>query len=129
MLKQKCSRRSGWENCRHDQKSTSETLKCEGDVDSFFWKGIVHYEFVPRGETVNKEFYEYLNVLKCLREAVRRKRPEASTKNTWMLHHGNAPAHESLLNREFLPKHEKTVVPQPPYSSDLVPADFSCSRS
>jgi len=56
MLKQKCSRRSGWENCRHDQKkSTSESLKCEGVVDSFFyWKGIVHYDFVPRGKTVNK---------------------------------------------------------------------------
>jgi len=23
----------------------------------FEWKGIVHHEFVPRGETVNKEFY------------------------------------------------------------------------
>ena len=34
----------------------------------FYWKGIVHYEFFPRGETVNKEFY--LNVLKHLREAV-----------------------------------------------------------
>ena len=31
---------------------------------------IVHYEFVPCGETVNKELY--LNVLKRLREEVRR---------------------------------------------------------
>ena len=34
----------------------------------FYWKGIVHHEFVPRGETVNKEFY--LKVMKRLREAV-----------------------------------------------------------
>ena len=88
----------------------------------FYWKGIVHYEFVPRGETVNKEFY--LNVLKRLREAVRRKRPEAWTNNTWMLHHDNAPAHASLLIREFLTKHEKTLEPQLPYSPDLAPADF-----
>ena len=91
------------------------------------WKGIVHYEFVPRGETVNKHFY--LNVLKRLRVAVRRKSPEAWTNNTWMLHYDNAPAHASLLIREFLTKHETTVVPQTPYSPDLVPADFSCSHS
>ena len=72
--------------------------------------------------TVNKEFY--LNVLKRFREAVRRKRLEACTNNTWMLHHDNAPAHASLLIREFLTKHETTVVPQPPYSPDLAPADF-----
>jgi hypothetical protein len=30
----------------------------------------------------------------------------------------------SLLIREFVVKHETTVVPQPPYSPDLVPADF-----
>jgi len=57
----------------------------------FDWEGIVHYEFITHGETVNKEFY--LNILKCLREAVQRKRPEAWTNNTWMLHHDNAPAH------------------------------------
>jgi transposase len=42
----------------------------------------------------------------------------------WMLHHDNAPAHVSLLIREFLFKNETTVVPQPPYSSDLAPVDF-----
>jgi len=41
-----------------------------------------------------------------------------------MLHHDSAPARASLLIREFLTKHETTVVPQPPYSPDLAPADF-----
>jgi len=51
------------------KKNMSGSLKREGDVDSFFYlKGIVHYEFVPCGEAVSKEFY--LNVLKHLREAV-----------------------------------------------------------
>jgi transposase len=88
----------------------------------FDWKGVVHHEFVPRGETVNKEFY--LKVMKRLREAVRRKRPEAWTNKTWMLHHDNAPPHTSLLIREFLAKQETIVVPQPPYSPALAPADF-----
>jgi transposase len=42
----------------------------------------------------------------------------------WMLHHDNAPAHASLLIREFLFKNETTVVLQPPYSSDLASADL-----
>jgi len=41
-----------------------------------------------------------------------------------VLHHDNAPAHVSFLIHEFLTKHETTVVPQPPYSPDLAPADF-----
>jgi len=124
MLKQKCSRRSGWENCRPDQKKHVRVAQMWRWCALFFfdWKGIVHYEFVPCGETVNKHFY--LNVLKRLRVAVRRKRPEVWTNNTWMLHHDNAPAHASLLIREFLTKHEMTVVPQPPYTPDLAPADF-----
>ena len=55
---------------------------------------------------------------------MRRKRSEAWTNNTWMLRHENAPAGASLLIREFLKKHEMTVVPQPPYSPDLAPADL-----
>jgi hypothetical protein len=43
-------------------------------------KGIVHHEFVTHGETVSKEFY--LKVMKHLRGAVRRKRPEVWTNKT-----------------------------------------------
>ena len=88
----------------------------------FDWQGVIHYEFVPRGQTVNKEFY--LTVLKRLREAVRWKRPQLWTNQSWVLHHDNAPAHSSFLVRNFLAKNETTVVPQPPYSPDLAPADF-----
>ena len=31
---------------------------------------------------------------------------------------------DALLIRDFLTKHETTVVPQPPYAPDLAPADF-----
>ena len=36
--------------------------------------GLVHHEYVPRGQTVHKEFYK--TVLQRLRDAVRRHRPE-----------------------------------------------------
>jgi hypothetical protein len=65
----------------------------------------------------------YLEVLKCLRENVRRKRPQLWGKNPWFLHYENTPAHASLLIRDFLAN--TTVLPQPPCSLDLAPADLS----
>ena len=41
-----------------------------------------------------------------------------------MLHHDNAPAHASLLIRNYLAKYKISVVPHPTYSPDLAPADF-----
>ena len=55
---------------------------------------------------------------------MRRKRPELWENQTWLLHHDNAPAHASLLIRSYLAKHQKSVVPHPPYSPDLAPAEF-----
>jgi len=40
----------------------------------FDMEGIVHYEYVPQGQTVNQQFY--LQVLTRLRLAVSRKRPQ-----------------------------------------------------
>jgi transposase len=42
----------------------------------------------------------------------------------FVLQHDNVPAHSSFLVRGFLAKHATTVLPQPPYSPDLAPADF-----
>jgi len=91
-------------------------------VAFFDWKGIVHHEFVSHGQMVNKQLYQ--EVLTRLGDAVRRKRPELLENQTWMLHHDNAPAHASLLIRIYLAKHQTSVVPHPPYSPDLVPAEF-----
>ena len=88
----------------------------------FEWKGVVHHEFVPRGQMVNKQFYQ--EVLARLRDAVLRKRPELWENQTWMLHHDNAPTDASLLIRSYLAKHQTSVVLLPPYSPDLAPADF-----
>ena len=88
----------------------------------FYWKGMVHHEFVPRGQMVNKQLYR--EVLARLRDAVRRKRSELWENPAWMLHHDNAPAHASLLIHSYLAKYQTSVVPHPPYSPDLDPPDF-----
>ena len=65
--------------------------------------GIIHYEFVPNGQTVHQVFY--LEVLKGLREKVRRKQPEIFANKSWILHHNNATAHTALSMRGILAHH------------------------
>jgi transposase len=89
---------------------------------SFDCEGIIHHEFLLQDQTVNKEYY--LKVMQRLRGAVRRKRSEMWRGKKWLLHHDDAPVHSSLLIHDFLIKHEMKIVPQPPCSPDLAPADF-----
>ena len=67
--------------------------------------------------TVNQVYY--LEVLKRLCEKVRRKRPELFAKNSWILHHGNAPAHTALSMREVLATKQITVLEHPAYSPEI----------
>ncbi|UYV60468.1 PHKG1 [Cordylochernes scorpioides] len=88
----------------------------------FDCRGVVHHEFLPQGRTVNKEYY--LQVMRNLREAIRQKCPDLWKNKNWLLHHDNAPAHTSLLVRNFLAKNNTLMMLQPPYSPDLAPCDF-----
>ena len=83
---------------------------------------LVHHKYVPRGQTVNKEFYK--RALQCLRDAVPRHCPEKWDSGKWILHHDNVPAHRVVTTNEFLAKHNIPSFPYPPYSPDLAPCDF-----
>jgi len=72
----------------------SATYVVDNKVRELELRGIVHYEFVKTGQRVNQVYY--LEVLKRTREKVRRKRAELFANNSWILHHGNAPAHTAL---------------------------------
>jgi hypothetical protein len=65
----------------------------------------------PPGQTVNGKFY--CEVFKQLRESIRHKRPDKWKNNNWFLHHDNAPAHTSLVVRQFLVSKNTTVSPPP----------------
>ena len=82
--------------------------------------GVVHKEFVPPGQSVNAAFYK--KVLERLHRSVKRKRPEIASR--WKLHHDNAPAHTAFVVTSFLTRIGVEVLPQPPYSPDVSPADF-----
>jgi len=47
----------------------------------------------------------------------------------WFVHHDNAPAHTALSGQQFLAKNKMTVIPHPPYSSDLATCDFFPART
>jgi fatty acid-binding protein DegV len=68
-------------------------------ITFFDIKGIVHFEFIPQGQTVNQA--HYMEILKQLHEAVHRKRSELQP-NNWILHHDNAPTNRMLSVKQLL---------------------------
>jgi transposase len=66
----------------------------------------------------------YIDVLRSLRDAVRKKRHEKWRINSWFLLHHNAPAHRSVLVKDFLANSNVTTLERPPYSRDLPSAEF-----
>jgi len=82
------------------KENKNEKIKNQNHANLFFdSQGVVQKEFVPQGQTVNKQYY---HVLEQLRKRVHRVRPGIA--DTWMLHHDNAPCHTAISLNEFLAK-------------------------
>jgi hypothetical protein len=69
-------------------------------------KDIVHFEFISEDQTVNQAYY--VEILKRLHEALRRKRLELWS-NDWILHHDSASARKVLPN-SFWPKNPLLII-------------------
>jgi len=82
----------------------------------------VHKEFVPPGQTANQQFY--LQLLKILRDSLRKKRPEIWSSGDWFFHHDSATVHTALSVQQLVANNNMTVTTHPPYSPDLAPCDF-----
>ena len=70
----------------------------------------------------------YQDVLQRLHEKIRKKRLELLRKNSWFLHHDNAPALAALSIRWFCAINHMTALPHPPYSPALVPSSVFFSK-
>ena len=71
---------------------------------------------------MNKEIYT--DILRRLRDAIRRKRLEKSRTSSWSLLHDNAPAHRSVLVKDCSAKNDVITWRINPYSPDLAPVYF-----
>jgi hypothetical protein len=91
---------------------------------NFRLPGIVHYQFIPEGKPVNKEMYTDIH---RLRDAVRKQHPAKWRNISLLIFHDNAPAHRSVLFKDFLTKSDDTALEHTPHSPDTSPADFICS--
>jgi len=84
-------------------------------------KGIVLFEFITQGKSVNQIYY--VQILKWLRETVCRERPELCPTD-WILYYDNGPVHKALPVKQFLAQKSITEMEHPPSSPDLAWKEF-----
>ena len=66
----------------------------------------------------------YIDILRHLSDAVRRKHPEKCRISSWFLLHDNDPVHRSVLVKDFPANNNVTTLEHLLYSPNLAPADF-----
>jgi len=66
----------------------------------------------------------YTDVVRCLKDAVRRKLPEKWRTSIWFLLHDDTAAHQPVLVKDFFAENNVTTLDHSPYPPDLAPADF-----
>ena len=96
---------------------------------SVWWdfKGIFHFEFVPRNQTIISNVY--CRQLMKLDKEIKEKRSGMDTRKGVIFHQDNARPHTSLTTRKKLLESGWEVMPHPSYSPDLALSDYNLFRS
>jgi len=99
------------------QKSVGKVLA------SIFWdqNGIVLIDYLPKGQTINVEYY--LSLLVQLKNILKEKCRGKVTKVVLFLH-DSAPAHRAHVTQKKLACLGFHCLDHPPHSPDLAPSDY-----
>lgn len=84
--------------------------------------GVIHYNFLNRGETINAE--RYCTEIDTMHQKLHQKHPALVNRKGPILLHDNAKPHVSRMTLKKLEELGYEVLPHPPYSPDLSPTDF-----
>jgi len=89
-------------------------------LPSIFWDqgGILLIDYLPKGQTINAEYYSSLLVK--LKDILKEKRRGKVTKGVLFLH-DNAPAHRPLVTQKKLAYLGFHCLDHPAYSPDVAP--------
>ncbi|GFT07025.1 mariner Mos1 transposase [Trichonephila clavipes] len=86
------------------------------------WKGIIYYELLLYGQTLNSDLYcQQLDRLKLV---IDQKRPELTNRRSVMFHQENARPNTSVVTLQKLWELGWEVLMYPPYSPDLAQSDY-----
>jgi len=98
----------------------------DGRQCSVVWwdqKGVIYYELLKPGETVNTERYRQQMI--NLNQALCEKRPEyQKSQHKVNLLYDNAPSHTSKLVKETIETFSWEILSHAVYSLDLAPFDY-----
>ena len=119
-------RKKSYVNPGQPAKSTSKPNIHGPKVMLCIWwdqKGVLYYELLKPGETINGERYRTQSVR--LKRAIAEKRPEYATRHEVIIfHHDNARPHVAIPVKNYLQNRGWEVLPHPPHSPDLVPSNY-----
>ena len=115
----------------HPNKSTAKPNIHGAKVMLCIWwdqKGVLYYELLKPGETINGE--RYRTQLIRLKRAIAEKRPEYATRyEAIIFHHDNARPYVAIPVKNYLENSGWEVLSHPPYRPDLAPSDYHLFRS
>ncbi|XP_076170752.1 histone-lysine N-methyltransferase SETMAR-like [Ptiloglossa arizonensis] len=102
---------------------TCDYLLKRNEIDPFLKRmGILHYELLPSGQSLNSDLY--CQQLTRLKQSIDEKRPELANRKGVAFHEDNARPHTSLTTRQKLRELGWEVISYPPYSPDQPPSDY-----
>jgi len=113
-----------WRHSGSPRPKKFRVQKSAGKVLAWiFWDqdGILLIEYLPKGQTINAEYY--LSLLVQLKDILKEKRSGTVTKRVLFLH-DNAPAHRALATQKKLAHLGFQCLDHPPYSPDLALSDY-----